>query len=47
MMVIFNVGSVLKFSSNTHQVSKLITMNIKNNNNNLNTWSRYRIANIF
>jgi hypothetical protein len=29
-MVIFNVGWVLKIASNTHQVSKLITMNIKN-----------------
>jgi hypothetical protein len=27
-MVIFNVGWVLKFASNTHQVSKLIIMNI-------------------
>jgi hypothetical protein len=29
MMVIFNVGWVLKIASNTHQASKFITMNIK------------------
>ncbi len=29
MMVIFNVGWVFKIALNTHQVSKLISMNIK------------------